>query len=72
MFKLKYRYLLDERGYRVGRVYVNHKVIVFDDQEIVAVLDYKSNRNKDYVNGTHPIDEQELSQKLQIKKILKI
>ena len=42
--KLKYRYLLDERGYRVGRVYVNHKVIVFDDQEIVAVLDYKSNR----------------------------
>ena len=44
--KLKYRYLLDERGYRVGRVYVNHKVIVFDDQEIVAVLDYKSNRKE--------------------------
>lgn len=42
--KIKYRYLIDERGYRVGRVYVNHKIIVFDDQEIVAVLDYKSNR----------------------------
>ncbi len=41
---LKYRYLIDEQGYRVGKVFVNNKVIVFDDQELVAVLDYKSNR----------------------------
>jgi hypothetical protein len=43
-YQMKYRYLLDENGYRVGKIFVNHKVIVFDDQEIVAVLDYKSNR----------------------------
>lgn len=42
--QMKYRYLLDEQGIRVGKIFVNHKVIVFDDQEIVAVLDYKSNR----------------------------
>lgn len=41
---LKFRYLLDEQGYKVGKVYVNNKVIVFDDQELVAILDYKSNR----------------------------
>lgn len=42
--KLKYRYLVDEQGYNVGKVFVNHKTIVFDDQEIVAALDYKTNR----------------------------
>jgi hypothetical protein len=41
---LKFRYLLDEQGYKVGKVFVNNKTIVFDDQELVAVLDYKSNR----------------------------
>jgi hypothetical protein len=41
---LLFRYLLDEQGYKVGKVYVNNKIIVFDDQELVAVLDYKSNR----------------------------
>ena len=41
---LKFRYLLDEQGYKVGKVFVNNKVIVFDDQELVAILDYKSNR----------------------------
>jgi hypothetical protein len=41
---LLFRYLLDEQGYKVGKVYVNNKTIVFDDQELVAVLDYKSNR----------------------------
>jgi len=41
---LKFRYLLDEQGYRVGKVFVNNKTIIFDDQELVAVLDYKSNR----------------------------
>lgn len=41
---LKYRYLLDEQDNRVGKVFVDKKIIVFDDQEIVAALDYKSNR----------------------------
>jgi hypothetical protein len=42
--QMKFRYLLDEIGNKVGKIFVNHKVIVFDDQEIVAILDYKSNR----------------------------
>jgi hypothetical protein len=41
---LEYRDLLDEQNYKVGKIFVNNKVIVFDDQEIVAALDYKSNR----------------------------
>jgi hypothetical protein len=41
---LKYRDLLDERNFIVGKIFYNKKVIVFDDQEIVAVLDHKSNR----------------------------
>jgi len=43
--QMKFRYLIDEQGVKVGKVFVNHKVIIFDDQEIVAALDYKSNRN---------------------------
>lgn len=42
--KIKFRYLVDENGVKVGKVFVNNKVIVFDDQELVAVMDYKSNR----------------------------
>jgi len=42
--KIKYRDLIDEQGYKVGKVFVDKKVIVFDDQEIVAALDVKSNR----------------------------
>lgn len=42
--QLLFRYLLDEQGYKVGKIFVNNKTIVFDDQELVAVLDYKSNR----------------------------
>lgn len=62
------RKLIDENLY--------HHVFVFWDGELSGQLryniynDYKSNRNKDYVNGTHPIDEQELNQKIQIKKYL--
>lgn len=41
---LPFRYLLDERNYRVGRVFYTNKTIVFDDQELVALLDYRSNR----------------------------
>ena len=42
--QMKYRYLIDEQGNKVGKVFYNHKVIIFDDEEIVASLDYKSNR----------------------------
>lgn len=41
---LEFRYLLDENKYKVGKVFINNKMIVFDDQELVAVLDYRSNR----------------------------
>jgi 5'-3' exonuclease len=53
-----------------------HKVLVVWDGELSGQLryniykDYKSNRNKDYINGTHPIDEVELTQKTQIKRYL--
>jgi len=42
--EIKFRYLLDEVKTKVGKVFVNNKTIVFDDQELVAVLDYRSNR----------------------------
>jgi len=42
--KFKFRYLIDEQGIRVGKILVNHKTIIFDDQEIIAALDYKTNR----------------------------
>jgi len=43
--QIEYRDLLDEMSNKVGKVFVNNKTIVFDDEEIVAALDYKSNRN---------------------------
>jgi hypothetical protein len=43
-FVLKYRDLLDEQNIRVGKIFYNQQIIVFDDEEIVAALDYKSNR----------------------------
>jgi hypothetical protein len=42
--QIKFRYLLDEQNNKVGKVFVNNKIIVFDDQELVAMLDYRSNR----------------------------
>jgi hypothetical protein len=42
--KIKFRYLIDETGIKVGKIFVNNKTIVIDDQELVAVMDYKSNR----------------------------
>lgn len=42
--QMKFRYLIDEQDVKVGKVFINQKLIVFDDQEIVAALDYKSNR----------------------------
>jgi hypothetical protein len=42
--KIKFRFLLDENGNKIGKVFVDKKVIVIDDEEIVATLDYRSNR----------------------------
>ena len=42
--KVKFRYLLDEFTNKVGKIFVNNKVIIIDDQELIAVMDYKSNR----------------------------
>jgi len=42
--ELLFRYLYDEQGIKVGKVFPNNKTIVFDDQELVALLDYRSNR----------------------------
>jgi hypothetical protein len=39
-----FRYLIDESGNKVGKVFPHSKIIIFDDQEIVAMLDYRSNR----------------------------
>jgi hypothetical protein len=43
-FKLMYRYLVDEKENKVGKVFPHKQIIVFDDQEIVNVLNYKTNR----------------------------
>ena len=40
----KFRYLIDETDHKVGKIFVDNKIIIFDDQEIVAALDYRSNR----------------------------
>lgn len=42
--KIKFRYLIDENSNKVGKVFLNKKVIIIDDEEIVAALDYRTNR----------------------------
>ena len=42
--QIEFRYLLDEGTNKVGKVFINNKIVVFDDQELVAMLDYRSNR----------------------------
>jgi hypothetical protein len=42
---LDYRDLIDENDNRVGKIFHNNKTIVIDDEELVAVLDGKSERN---------------------------
>jgi hypothetical protein len=42
--RLLFRYLLDEQNNNVGKVFPNNKIVVFDDQELVAILDLRSNR----------------------------
>jgi len=41
---LPFRYLLDENNNKVGKIFYTTKTIIFDDQELVALLDYRSNR----------------------------
>lgn len=41
---INYIDLLDSSTNRVGKIFYNHKLIVFDDEEIVAALDSKSHR----------------------------
>lgn len=62
------RKLLEERLY--------HRVFVFWDgkfsgkQRWLLYPDYKVDRNKDYINGTHPIDIQEVTEKFLIRQYL--
>lgn len=42
--QITFYYLTDENLNRVGKVFPHNKTIVIDDQELVAILDYKSNR----------------------------
>lgn len=65
---LQFRYLIDEFNNKVGKVFHSNKIIVFDDQEIVAVLDYKTNRKftlpapqLSLVNSNKPAEESLLS-----------
>jgi hypothetical protein len=62
-FQLDYVDLLDVNEYSVGKIFFNQKIIVFDDQEIVAVLDTGSTRNytltapkvSSYITNADPI-----------------
>jgi hypothetical protein len=44
-YELPYRDLVDSQSNRVGKIFYNQKLIVFDDEEIVAALDTSSSRN---------------------------
>ena len=47
-FQLEYRYLLDSTGTtanKVGKVFYNQKIVVFDDEEIVTALDTGATKN---------------------------
>jgi len=44
-YELPYRDLIDSQSNRVGKIFHNQKLIVFDDEEIVAALDTSSSRN---------------------------
>lgn len=39
-----FRYLIDESNNRVGKVFPHSKLVIIDDQDLVAILDYRSNR----------------------------
>jgi hypothetical protein len=43
-FTIDYKDLVDYTGNTVGKIFYNHKIVVFDDEEIVAALDSGSSR----------------------------
>ena len=56
---IRYYHLYDTNtnsdGYpsRVGKVFPDTKIIIFDDEEIVAAMSYKSNRNLDITSTSN-------------------
>jgi hypothetical protein len=44
-YELPYRDLVDSQSNRVGKIFHNQKLVVFDDEEIVVALDTSSSRN---------------------------
>jgi hypothetical protein len=62
---IDYTYLVDNAGNNVGKIFQNHKLIIFDDEEIAVALDGASSRtytlpapfvntlvtNNDYITG---------------------
>jgi hypothetical protein len=77
-FQLDYVDLLDVNDYSVGKIFFNQKIIVFDDQEIVAVLDTGSTRNytltapkvSSYITNDNPITDLTTGQTLWITYVL--
>ncbi len=69
-----YQFLTTLRKFINERSY--HKVVVFWDGEFSGKLRndvypiYKETRNKDYVNGSKPVEEEVVRQKLQIERYL--
>jgi len=53
-FNVKYDYLVDENDYIVGKVFYELKLAVIEDEELLAAISYKSNRNWSLpsLNGT--------------------
>ena len=77
-FQLDYVDLLDVNDYSVGKIFFNQKIIVFDDQEIVAVLDTGSTRNytltapkvSSYITNDNPITDLTTGQTLWVTYVL--
>jgi hypothetical protein len=77
-FQLDYVDLLDVNEYSVGKIFFNQKIIVFDDQEIVAVLDTGSTRNytltapkvSSYITNDNPITGLTTGQTLWVTYVL--
>lgn len=42
--KLKFRFLVDEKNNKIGKMFPDQRIFIIDDLDIVAALDYRSNR----------------------------
>ena len=77
-FELEYKDLIDVNDYKVGKIFYNQKLIVFDDQEIAAVLDTGSTRNytltapklSSYTTNNEPITDLTTGQTLWVTYVL--